>query len=644
MTMNTRTLSIAGLIVALVLLFAVNILSNTVFTAARVDLTENRLFTLSDGTRNILADLNEPITIRLYLSERLARTLPAINSYATRVKGLLGEYERASGGMIEVRIIDPEPFSEEEDRAVGYGLSGVPLEGGQEKLYMGLVGTNSVDDEDIIPFLSTSRESFIEYDITRMVYNLSSPELPVVGLLSSLPLKGAGPHAALRGMAGPEWMVMEQVDKLFEVEVIETDATEIPRKVDVLLLVHPKALSDGTLYAIDQFVLGGGRALVFIDPHSESDRPQQQGMAMMAPTRSSELAKLFASWGVESEPGKVAGDLQLAAKVRMQRQQQILTIDYPVWLNVLPNFFDQDDTVTAELGNITFATPGYLQPLEDATTNFRPLIETSENAALYDAGRLADPNADPQDLLRDYLPVGNPLVLAARVEGPVTTAFPDGPPPAEAEAGDKEEGADKEPREHLAASSADINVIVVADTDILADRFWVQVQEFLGNRIAVPSAANGAFMVNALDNLVGSSDLISVRNRGSFIRPFERVTDIRRQAELEFRQKEQELMLRLEETEQRLLELEKAKQGGDSSLILSPEQQQELVQFRQEKVAIRKDLREVRRNLRRDIDSLDTRLKFVNIALIPILIGIGGLAAGMWRLHRRRHRASAPAH
>jgi ABC-type uncharacterized transport system involved in gliding motility auxiliary subunit len=643
--MNTKTLSIAGLVVALVLLFAVNILSNTVFTAARVDLTENRLFTLSDGTRNILADLKEPITIRLYLSERQARSLPAINSYATRIKGLLGEYERASGGMVEVRFIDPEPFSEEEDRAVGYGLSGVPLEGGQEKLYMGLVGTNSVDDEDIIPFLSTSRESFIEYDITRMVYNLSIPDLPVIGLLSSLPLKGAGPHAALRGMAAPEWAVMEQVDKLFEVEAIETGATEIPEGVDVLLLVHPKALSDATLYAIDQFVLGGGRALVFIDPHSESDRPQQQpGMTMMAPTRSSELATLLASWGVESEPGKVAGDLQLAAKVRMQKQQEILTLDYPVWLNVLPDFFDQDDTVTAELGNITFATPGYLQPLEDATTTFRPLIETSENAALFDASRLADPNADPQDLLRDYLPVGNPLVLAARIEGPVKSAFPDGPPPVESKEGEEKDDADKGPREHLAESSADINVIVVADTDILADRFWVQVQEFLGNRIAIPSAANGAFMVNALDNLVGSSDLISVRNRGSFIRPFERVTDIRRQAELEFRQKEQELMLRLEETEQRLLELEKAKQGGDSSLILSPEQQQELVRFRQEKVTIRKDLRDVRRNLRRDIDRLDTRLKFVNIALIPILIGIGGLIVGMWQLHRRRHRTSAPAH
>ena len=646
--MTTKTLSIVGLVVALVLLFALNILSNTVFTAARVDLTENRLFTLSEGTRNILAELDEPITIRLYLSERLARTLPAINSYATRIKGLLGEYERESGGMIEVRIIDPEPFSEDEDRAVGYGLSGVPIDGGQEKLYMGLVGTNSVDDEDIIPFLSTSRESFVEYDITRMVYNLSLPDLPVIGMLSTLPLKGLGPHAALRGMTSPEWMVMEQVDKLFEVKTVATDANEIPEEVDVLLIVHPKGLGDATLYAIDQFVLRGGRALVFIDPHSESDQPQAPTVSMTPPPRHSELGRLLAAWGVESEPGKVVGDLQLAATVRTQRNQQVLTIDYPVWINTLPEFFDEDDTVTAELGNITFATPGYLQPLENATTTFRPLIQTSENAAMYDADRFLDPNADPQDLLREYLPVGNPLTLAARIEGRVKSAFPDGPPPADKKADDAGAGevktAEETPTEHLAESKDDINVIVVADTDILADRFWVQVQEFLGNRIAIPNAANGAFMVNALDNLVGSNDLISVRNRGSFIRPFQRVADIRREAELEFRAKEQELMLRLEETEQRLLELEKAKQGSDSSLILSPEQQAELVRFRQEKVAIRKDLRDVRRNLRRDIDSLDTRLKFINIALVPILIGIGGLAAGMWRMHRRRYRSDAPAH
>ena len=658
--MNTKALSIAGLIVALALLFAVNILSSSVFTAARVDLTENRLFTLSDGTRNILSGLQEPITIRLYLSERLVRNLPAINSYATRIKSLLDEYARASDGMVEIHIIDPEPFSEEEDRAVGFGLTGVPLDGGEEKLYMGLVGSNSVDDEDIIPFLSTSRESFIEYDITRMVYNLSGPELPVVGLLSSLPLNGLGPQAALRGASAPAWAVMEQVNKLFEVQTIEADATEIPAEVDVLLLVHPKQLGDSTLYAIDQFVLGGGRALIFIDPHAESEPPQRQAMPMMPASRNSELAKLLGSWGVESDPAMVVGDLQIAAKVRMQRQQQILTLDYPVWLNVLPELFDPDDTVTAELGNITFATPGYLQPLENAATTFRPLIRTTDNAALFEATRFLDPNADPQELLRNYLPVGNPLVLAARVEGPVKTAFPDGPPPVETKGdatgdakgdsgapeskGDQDASAKTGSREHLAQSRESINVIVVADTDILADRFWVQVQEFLGNRIAIPSAANGAFVINALDNLVGSNDLISVRNRGSFIRPFQRVNALRREAELEFRQKEQELIQRLEETEQRLVALEESKQGGAASLILSPEQEQELVRFRQEKVAIRTDLRDVRRNLRRDIDSLDTRLKFVNIALIPILIGIGGLFAGLWRINRRRHHAGTPAH
>ncbi|NIM71717.1 MAG: ABC transporter [Gammaproteobacteria bacterium] len=645
--MNTRALSITGLVVALVLLFAVNILSNTVFTAARIDLTENRLFTLSQGTRNILGALEEPITIRLYLSERLARNLPAVNSYATRIKGLLGEYERASNGMIEVRIIDPEPFSEEEDRAVGFGLSGVPLEGGNETLYMGLVGTNSVDDEDIIPFLSTSRESFIEYDITRMVYNLSSPELPVIGLLSSLPINGLGPHAALRGMTLPPWVVMDQVEKLFEVQTIEADAAEIPPEVDVLLLVHPKGLADTTLYAIDQFVLGGGRVLVFIDPHSESDQAPQQSMAMLPQTRSSELGRLFAAWGLESEPGKVVGDLQLAARVRMQRDQKIVTLEYPIWINTVPDFFDNDDTITAELGNITFASAGYLQPLENATTTFRPLIRTSENAALFEANRLLDPSADPQELLRDYAPVGHAMALAARIEGPVKSAFPDGPPPVEATgAGSKDAGeadAGKTPRQHLAESKQDINIIAVADTDVLADRFWVQVQEFLGSRIAIPSAANGAFLVNALDNLVGSNDLISVRNRGSFIRPFQRVNAIRQDAELEFRQKEEELIKRLEQTEQRLLELEKAKQGGEN-LILSPEQQKELVRFRQEKLVIRKDLRDVRRNLRRDIENLDARLKFINIALVPILIGVGGLAAGLWRIHRRKPRASAPAH
>jgi ABC-type uncharacterized transport system involved in gliding motility auxiliary subunit len=627
----------AGLLVALVLLFAINIFTGTVFTSARMDLTENKLFTLSEGTRSTLEGLEEPITLRFYVSERLVTAFPAVNSYAIRVKGILGEFERLSGGKVNVHVIDPEPFSEAEDRAVGYGLRGVPLEGGEETLYFGLVGTNSTDDEDVIPFLTTRRESFIEYDITRLIHNLANPEQPVVGLLSSLPVDGAGPQAALRGLTAPPWMVTEQVQEIFQLERVESTAKEIPEEMSVVMVVHPKGLGDATLYAIDQFVLRGGRVLVFVDPHSAADQgAPQPGMPMMPASRSSNLGKLLPHWGLQFDPGQVVGDLQLAAKVRTQQGGRLLTIDYPVWLNVVPDYFDRDDTVTAELGNVTYATPGHLEPIDGASTRFIPLMRTTENAALFEAQRFLDPSADPRGLLRDYQPAGRSFVLAARIVGPATSAFPDGPPGDAPAAGETQAGGGSEAgKQHLGASESDINVVVVADTDLLQDRFWVQVQEFLGNRIAVPSAANGVFVVNALDNLTGSNDLISVRNRGSFIRPFERVNALRQEAELEFRQKEQELMQRLEQTEARLLELEQAKQGEDS-MILSPEQRQAIVRFREEKLAIRTDLRDVRLNLRKDIDALDTWLKFINIALVPLLIGVGGALAGVWRLRRRK--------
>ncbi|MDX1431539.1 MAG: Gldg family protein [Gammaproteobacteria bacterium] len=641
--MNARLLTGAGLALAVVALFAVNIFTTRVFSSARLDLTENQLFTLSAGTRETLAGLEEPITLRLYLSERIVTRIPAVNSYATRVKGLLEEYSREAGGKIRVHIIDPEPFSPEEDRAVAYGLRGVPVEGGEETLYFGLVGTSSTDDEEVIPFLTTSREQFLEYDITRMVDQLAHPERTVIGLLSTLPIDGMGPQAALRGVSAPPWMVMDQISQEFEVERIETDARTIPEQVGVLMLVHPKGLSDELLYAIDQFVLRGGRLLVFVDPHSDADQSGMiPGMPMMPSSRDSNLPRLFSSWGIDMDSSKVVGDLQLAAKVRIPRGTRMLTVDYPVWLNIVPQYMDDEDAVTGDLGNVTLATPGSLTAVEGAATRFIPLIRTTDAATRYDAQRLLDPTADPEALLRDYRPEQS-YVLAARVTGKVASAFPDGPPPApqsEQGAGAEGGGAAKpaEPVErapHLAESAEDVNLIVVADTDFLQDRFWVQVQDFLGTRIAIPDAANGSFVVNALDNLSGSNALISVRNRGSFTRPFDRVNAMRQAAEVQFREKERELMQRLEQTEQRLLELEQAKQGDDA-LILSPEQREELVRFRQEKLAIRKDLREVRRALRQDIEELESWLKFANIGLIPLLIGAGGLAAGLWQARRRR--------
>ena len=649
--MASRLMTTTGVVLALVLLFAVNILAGRILGSARIDLTENRLFTLSEGTRNVLAGLAEPVTLRFYLSQRELERAPGIGGYADRVRALLEEYRRLAGGKLTLHVIDPEPFSEEEDRAVGYGLRGVPLGLDEGIFYFGLAGTNSVDDEEVIPFFASEREQSLEYDLTKLVYNLTSPEQRVVGLLSSLPLEGQGPPmqaAALGGMGAPPWMVVEQMRQLFEVRSLPPGLDEIPDDVDVLMLAHPQTLPAGTLYAIDQYVLRGGRVVAFVDPYSET---QQAGMAggFMPPagSRRSEVDDLLAAWGVVLGEDVVA-DLDLALKVRMDQGGRVLTFDYPVWMNVLPDTFDADDVVTGNLGNLGFGTPGYLEPAEEAATVFTPLVSTTPRAAQFTTGQIAAVTTDPRDLLDTYTPQDRPYTLAARISGKVRTAFPDGRPPPEStdEAGGEEGngsagaaeegGAGGGPKaEHLSESAEDAQIILVADADMLADRFWVVVEEFLGNRIALPSAANGTFVINALDNLTGSGDLISVRNRGTFTRPFTRIVALRQQAERAFRVKEQELIAQLEETERRLVELEESNQGNDS-LILTDAQRDELVRFRQERVRIRKELREVRRQLRADIEALESWLKFANIGLVPILIGLGGLAAGLTQIRRRR--------
>ena len=652
--MASRLTTATAIALALVLLFAVNILAERLLGSARIDLTENRLFTLSEGTRSILAGLEEPVTLRFYLSQRELGKAPGIGSYADRVRALLSEYERLSGGKLALHVIDPEPFSEEEDRAVAYGLRGVPLGIDEASLYFGLVGTNSVDDEESIPFFTTEREQFLEYDVTKLVHNLTKPARKIVGLLSSLPIEGQGPggmQAAMGGFNAPPWMVVEQMQQLFELRSLPPRLEEVPEDVDVLMLVHPQTLPRETLYAIDQYVLRGGRLLAFVDPYSEGQQPDMAGGGIMQPagSRRSELDVLLSAWGVTLGDDVIA-DLDLSLKVRMEQGGRVLTFDYPVWMNVTPQTFDHEDVVTANLGNLGFATPGHLEPAEGAATTFTPLVGTTPRAAQFTTGQVAAVTTDPRDLLDAYTPADRAYTLAARVSGKVRTAFPDGPPPPEPAEEEGEEGSGPtgtsetaetdgggaEPGAgHLSESAEDVQIILVADADMLADRFWVVVEEFLGNRIAIPSAANGTLVINALDNLTGSGDLISVRNRGTFTRPFTRVIALRQQAERAYRAKEQELIAQLAETERRLVALEESNQGNDN-LILTEAQRDELLGFRQERVRIRKELREVRRQLRADIEALESALKFANIGLVPILIGLGGLAAGLLQLRRRR--------
>ena len=647
--MISRMMTTTGVVLAVVLLFAVNILASRLLGPARIDLTEHRLFTLSEGTRGILTNLDEPVTLRFYLSKRELERAPGIGGYADRVRALLEEYRRIAGGKLTLRVIDPEPFSDEEDRAVGFGLRGVPLGLDEGIFYFGLAGTNSVDYEEVIPFFAAERERFLEYDVTKLVHNLSSPKRKIVGLLSSLPVEGAGPQmqVAMPGMGGPPWMVVDQVRQLFEVRSLLPKLEEIPEDVDVLMLVHPQRLSREALYAIDQYVLRGGRVVAFVDPFSEAQQEAMAGGFMQpAMSKRSEIDELLDAWGVTLGEDVVA-DLELALKVRMEQGGRILTFDYPVWMNITPQTFDPADIVTGNLANLGFGTPGYLEPADGATTTFTPLVTTTSGAAQFTPAQVAAVTTDPRDLLDDYASQDRPYTVVARISGKVRTAFPDGRPVGET-AGDEEDetaGVDAEagtePKaEHLQTSTEDAQIIVVADADMLADRFWVVVQEFLGNRIAIPSAANGALVINALDNLTGSSDLISVRNRGTFTRPFTRVAALRQQAERTFRAKEQELIAELTETERRLVELEESNQGDDA-LVLTDAQREELVRFRQERVRIGKELREVRRQLRADIERLESWLKFANIGLVPILIGIVGLLAGVMQIRRRRGAGAA---
>lgn len=623
-------LPIGSVAAAVVLFFAVNILSNAALTRWRADLTENNLYTLSAGTRSVLADLDEPVTLRLFRSREITTRLPVIAPYARRVEDLLREYQRHAGGGINLEIIDPEPFSEEEDQAQRYGVRSLPVNDGGDPLYFGLVGTNAVDDTEVIPFLSPQQETLVEYELTRLIHQLDQAEQPVVGLVSSVPLKAP----AVMGQAGRQsWLIVDQIEKLFTVKSIDPGEDRIPDDVDVLMVVHPAGLGAGMLYAIDQFVLSGGHALVFVDPYMEA-----QGRGPGAGASASNLEPLFTQWGVELLDGQIAADMQLAERVRYQQNQRQVVGEFPVWLNVQPDHFSTDDVVTANLDNVFLATPGVLSKRDGAAVEFSPLIQSSGQATTFDAAVINEA-ATPASIIEAYQPGSERLTLAARISGPAETAYPEGPPASAngENASDEDQAAESRAAmpEQIKSTGA-INVIVVADVDLLHEQFWAQRQNLLGSQIVVASASNADFVVNALENLTGSNDLISIRSRGESSRPFARVAEIRRDAELKYRRKEQQLLDRLEQAEQALLELEQGRRGDQGELMLSQEQQQEIEQFRREKVRIRQELREVQHQLRKDIEILEGWVKFVNIGLLPLVIMVGAAAVGVQRARGRK--------
>jgi ABC-type uncharacterized transport system involved in gliding motility auxiliary subunit len=564
------------------------------------------------------------VNLYFFFSQETSAQSPQLRAYAQRVRELLEEMAQRSKGKLRLSVIDPKPFSEEEDRAAEFGLSAVPLSANGQSLYFGLAGTNSTDGRETIGLFQPDKEEFLEYDVASLVYRLSNAKRATVGLLSGLPVDASFDQRS--GQMQPGWASIAQLRELLEVRTLQPDGADIPDDIGVLMVVHPKELTPQALYAIDQFVMRGGKLISFIDPQAENDNAgAQPGMPPMG-GRSSTLGPLLDAWGVSFDPNQVVGDRELGLTVSLRQGQAPSQHIAIIGFN-RASMNPKDVTVSA-LDTINVMTAGALSKKEGATIEFEPLIQSSANAALLPAAKLMF-LPDSESLLDGFKATGERYTIAARIHGKLKSAFPNGKPDAEGAAG-----------EHLTESKDDANVILVADTDVLADPMWVRTQNVFGQRFAVAWANNGDFIANSVDNLAGSADLISVRGRQSFFRPFTKVDELRRQAGDQLRAKEKELDQELKDTEQKLSALE-AGRGNQASFAISPEQEAELERFQQERVRIRKELRDTRRSLDVEIEKLGTRLKAINIALVPSLIAIGAIFLAVVR--RRRLRAGRAA-
>jgi len=637
-----------AVLLSVILFVSINIISNYLFRSARLDLTATNQYTLSEGTKNILASIEEPVRLQFFFSAEMAANFPQIRIYGDRVRDLLFEYESRSGGNLQLEIIDPKPFTEEEDQAVAEGITAIPTDTG-ESLYFGLVGTNAIDGREVVAYFAPEREAFLEYDLTELIFNLVRLEKPVLGILSTLPLDVGlgGMMAAMQGQSQP-FLIYEQLQESFDVRMIEQEADRIDLEITALMVVHPAELAAKTRYAIDQFVLRGGRALVFVDPLSELASTTGPTGQPVGPQSQSSVEDLFDAWGVEFDPGQVIGDLGQALRVQTGAESARPFSDYVVWLGLQQENMNGSDLVSADLNLLQLASVGHLSPKEDATSRFTALMQSTPRSMLYDSETVRQ-NLDPDELLLSFEPTPQRYTLAARISGSFQSAFPDGPPEDEINEDslevpdpltETEEVVEPLP-EHLSESTTETNLILFADTDLLDDRFWVQQQNFLGQRIVIPTADNGVFVINAIESLMGSNDLISLRSRGRDDRPLEVINEIRLRAESQFLREQERLELQLQETEQRLLNLQtqgQDNQDASAALILSEEEEQEIARFQSLLLETRKELRSVQRNLRADVEDLQNRVRFVNIALMPFLVAIFALLVAS---ARRRSRAAA---
>ena len=612
--MQHKLTSSVNLLLLAVVFISLVFVNNQLFSSVRLDLTENQIYSLSDGSKQVLKDIDEPINLYFYFSDKASKNMTSLRNYANRVEGLLTEYETFANGKLKLQVLDPQVFSEQEDQADQFGLIAANIGTAGESIYMGLAATNAVDGQQVIAFFDPQKEASLEYEISKLIYQLNEPEPLNITLITDIAAEGG--QNSMTGQFEPPWTFLTQLKQLYKVEQFGFDIVNLPDETDVLFLIHPKELSETLLFVIDQYALSGGKILVFVDAHNESD-PLAMMDEPIPSNNSSNLDRLFRAWGVQFDSENVLLDAMAGLEIRTESGGVTRHFGF---VGFSAEQIDREDVITSNLEVINGASFGVFNQYEDSKTMWLPLIQSTQNSGLMDVGTYVKTQT-PEELAKSYQSDNQSYVLAVRLFGQANSAFEQAP-----------EGLELA---EIKTSTNRLNVILVGDTDMLADRFWVQQSNFFGQIISTPFANNGDFIINAVERLGGSDALISIRSREQFSRAFIKVEELTVVAEQKFREQERILQQQLEETEQQLLQLQNQQAKG-GALIISAEQQFTVDEFLEKKMTIRKSLRDVRHQLDKDIESLGNWLKLFNIALAPmILILLLVLLRGIFRTKPR---------
>ena len=651
----------------LVLFALVNFLVAPI-SGTRVDLTEERLHTLSDGTRSMLGDLKNQVNLNFYFSKDLSSAAPAFGNYAKRVRDMLNEMKLAGGGKIVIKEQDPIAFSEIEDEAVEVGLQGAPLDQSGDQAYFGLQ-VKSGEESSVIPFFQSQREKFLEYDLARMIHAVANPKKKIIAIYTGRPLFG-DMRRMMAGLPTEAYQIVPELRKRFEVNHMFS-LRDLPfEKPDVLMVVHPLKLETDEKYELDQFLLRGGKAIFILDPFNETAAGTSIPQGQKPPLNSVvNVQEFLGRWGITISDKFIAADRSIARMVNAGTATRILPAPFVTWLAVPASLMSRDDPVTSELRLLNLQSAGIIDVTKTPGIAVEPLIRTTKDSQEIDV-KTHKGRVDVESMAATFKPSGKEYILAARISGEFASIFPDGPPKiAESkvekdtvedtskpldgsEDADKAKKAAEEKKQrdrekqlasHLKISKKPFNVLLISDADFLENHFWVQVRQFLGQNVLVPTSNNADFVINAVDHFTGNADLISLRSRGTTRRPFSKVNEIRREAEIKYRKAEQNLANKLKVTEKKLGELrdkqdEKTKaDDADRKKTIEIEIKEAL----DELIATRQELRNVRLKLNEDIDRLETWIRFANIGFMPILVGAFAVGLGIYRTQRRRRHLGA---